>query len=147
MTQPSEKSFNQRVRDYAVKRGRLELLTGLIGINSLQRTSQETLKNQQAENAYVRKKLWGQESVSRPVEEDMQTVLGDLNTTTNVTNEASQWPKVFAQIALAAGLGGGAYFIADAIKNRPVESNTIIEQPATEDTDTTIKLSLPDLPE
>lgn len=127
------------------KRGRLELLTGLVGINSLQRTSQETLKNQQAENAFVRRNTWGENATSEPVEEDMQTVLGDLNTTTNVTNSESP----LAKIAIAAGLlatGTGvpiaAYFVADAINNRP-----IAEQPAPvehTDTDTTIEMSLPD---
>ena len=96
----------------------------------------------------MRKKAWHQESTGKPVEEDMQTVLGDLTTTTNVTNSESP----LAKIALAAGLiaaGAGlpitAWILKDVFK-QPEPTPVVIEKPdfTDTDTDTSIQLSLPD---
>jgi hypothetical protein len=77
-----------------------------------------------------------------------QTILGDYHIT-NQPSQPSQIGKMLIGLGLAAagaGAGYGGVIIADAIKNQPVESTTVIEQPADTDTDTSVILSLPELP-
>ena len=130
----------QETIDYAKKRGRLELLTGLLGISNLKHTTQQNQMNQEAENAFVRKKAWECEGSPEGSEEMQQTVLGDLQTTTHITNQPSSIGKLLLGAGLlATGVGTsiGGYLVADAIKNKPVPIvQEAPEIPKVEDTDT-----------
>tara|TARA_R110000803_G_scaffold197082_1_gene260536 strand:+ start:1288 stop:1725 length:438 start_codon:yes stop_codon:yes gene_type:complete len=141
----SKPSLNpiQETINHTVKRGKLEILTGLMGLNNLQHASIQSQKNQEAENAHVRKEAWGFNESAESSDEMQQTVLGDLQTTTNITNQPSQIGKfILGAGLLATGVGGpvGAYFIADAIKNK--EPDTIIETTPVTDTDSIMNWSL-----
>jgi hypothetical protein len=136
------------ITDHWAKLARIKQWAGVMALQGVEDHHAEQMKNIQAENAMNRQVLTGQ-SQSKADEEVRQTILGDYNVTQQ-PRPSINWSRLLlggGMLAMGAGLPASAYFIADAIKNRPVESNTTIEQPATEDTDTTIKLSLPDLPD
>ncbi len=139
MTTASEKFLNpiQEVIDYDRKRGRIELMTGILGLNSLRNSIRQSEKNQQAENEYVRKTIWGKAAEKEDSDDMQQTVLGDL--TTNITNQSSLGKALVGLGLLATGIGGGigSYLIADAIKNKPAPVIQKVEQqPTVKDTDT-----------
>jgi len=79
----SSNDFLQGVKQIGLKRGRMELLTGLLGYRNLQAHQQRQAKNLEAEEAAVRRKLWG--SKEQPPTFDGaeavagDTVLGDVN--------------------------------------------------------------------
>lgn len=105
----------------ALSRWKLETLTGLLGIRSLQNHQAETERNVAAENASVRKSLWGEPPGTKAAEgEDMhtQTILGDVTHPTPIVingqqSSAGGVAKVLAGLAIGsliptAGIGGFA---------------------------------------
>lgn len=123
----SLKSFNplQKIEKAAISRWKLETLTGLLGIRSLQNHQAETEKNIAAENRHVRKSVWG-ESDEQSTGEPMaggQTILGDnIHPAPIIIGQQPSGgglAKTLAGIAIgamipAAGLGG---FVANKLIN------------------------------
>ena len=63
----------------------METLTGLLGLDALQKHQSESHKNQQAEHRHVRKSVWGSEVASQSDDDEMRNiVLGDVNHPTPV---------------------------------------------------------------
>lgn len=97
--------MKDRVMEYWEKMGRLNLLTGTIGAGNLKREGDLHYKNREAEDAHVRKTVWGQDGQTEGDEgESMRdTVLGDINHPTPIImpQQSSAWPIV-AGLAIAS---------------------------------------------
>ena len=118
---PMNQTIKQKVTTYWDKMGRLNLLTGVMGAEKLKREADQHLKNREAEEAHVRKNVWGsEESEQSTSDESMRdTVLGDIHHPTPIImpQQSSAWP-IIAGLALAsllptaaiAGLAG--YFFS-----------------------------------
>lgn len=105
------KTPKQMVVDYIQRRGKLELLTGVIGAQSLAAHNNEIEKNREAESAHVRRELWGDTGNETETGDEMQqTILGDVTNPTPVVisgNNGSGIAGTLATLALGAALGGG----------------------------------------
>jgi hypothetical protein len=132
--------IRQKVLKAGLNRWKLESLTGLFGIQAMQKHQQETERNMEAENRHVRKSLWGYDEP--PKEEDMhtQTILGDVTHPTPIVisqpqQQSSGLGKVLAGAAIAAGLlgipaaGVAGYLLSKSMDkpgaNQPTEDNTV----------------------
>lgn len=143
------------VAKYWNKKGGMELLTGLEGLDFMERANEAHFKNREAEEAWARKQIWGSDesgggSSSNSSSADQQgsnemrqTILGDYHPPSVVyppmpPQPAPQQPqssgagKAAAAAALTAAslLGGGAagYLLSNAGK-----SDQAVQQPS--DTD------------
>lgn len=131
-----------RVRMAAVSRWKLESLTGLLGIRSLQAHQHQSELNQRAENEHVRRSVWGfDEKANQGDDMQSQTILGDHHIThpTPIViagqQSGSGIGKTLAAVAIgalipAAGVGG--YLASQLLKPEtpvpavePVESETV----------------------
>ena len=93
----------------ALSRWKLEALAGLRGYRALKHHQSETEKNQSAENAMVRSKVWGATEVPQSEEDTAMgdhIILGNNTHPTPVIFNQSGVGKVLAGAALAAGLIG-----------------------------------------
>lgn len=123
-----------------LKRGKLELLTGLLGFNALKSHQRRSDQNQEAEDRWVRKNVYGDEGQHTTNEDDMgTTVLGDVTNPTPIVVQGSQGSdstlKTLATLALGGMLGGGgiaAGAVATYLLNKAPEASTTIEQRAGE---------------
>lgn len=131
----------QTIRKAAVSRWKLETLTGLLGMRSLQNHQAETAKNVAAENRHVRRTLWGETEPTQSGDEmGGNTILGDnINPTPIIVNgqQSSGVGKVLAGAAIGAALLGipaagiGGYVINEmlnkpkAAPQTPVENETL----------------------
>ncbi len=89
----------ERVKMAAVSRWKLETLTGLLGIRSLQAHQHQSELNQRAENEHVRRSVWGfDEKANQGDDMQSQTILGDHH----ITHPA---PIVIAGQQAGSGLG------------------------------------------
>jgi hypothetical protein len=116
-----------QARKAGLARWKLETLTGLLGIRSMTHHQSETEKNQRAENAAVRRKLWGsQKNEGGGSEGDMagSTILGDVTHPAPVIiaggQQSSGLAKTLAGLAIGAliptaGVGG---FLASQLVDR-----------------------------
>lgn len=129
----SETSHDHKILDQARKAGlvrwKLETLTGLLGIRALTHHQSETEKNQRAENAAVRKRVWGSDvgTGGGGNEDDMagSTILGDVTHPAPVIiaggqQQSSGLAKTMAGLAIGAliptaGVGG---FLASQLVDR-----------------------------
>lgn len=127
----SETSHNilDQARKAGLARWKLETLTGLLGIRALTHHQSETEKNQRAENAAVRKRVWGSDGGTSGSEsgDDMagSTILGDVTHPAPVIiaggqQQSSGLAKTLAGLAIGAliptaGVGG---FLASQIVDR-----------------------------
>lgn len=123
-------------------RWKLESLTGLLGFKSLKNHQRESEKNQSAENAYVRRVMWGDQiaKTTPSAGDDMgdRFILGDVTHPAPVIitgqQQGSGIGKVLAGAALAAGLIGipgaglAGYFLSK-LTDKPAAT-----QPGTDDT-------------
>jgi hypothetical protein len=137
---PKSPELIDRARKAGLARWKLETLTGLLGVRSLQHHQRESEKNQAAENRAARIGLWG--SKERFEESDDMgghTILGDVTHPTPVIiagqqQQGSGLGKVLAGAALAAGLIGipgaglAGYFLSK-LTDKPAAT-----QPGTDDT-------------
>ena len=95
----------EKVAKAGISRWKLEALTGLLGIQSLQRHQAETEKNVQAENQRVRKELWGYTEPEAGEDMANQTILGDVTHPTPIVMAGQQQSSVLpALAALAIGM-------------------------------------------
>ena len=83
---------------YWEKMGKLNLLNGILGAENLRRESDAHFKNREAEEAHVRKTVWGKED-SPEVEDMSNTVLGDV---TYVVPQQATAPSVLPKLAMGA---------------------------------------------
>lgn len=94
----SSKNFQEGAKKQALQRGKMELLTSVMGFQALNQHRKMSQANQEAENRQIRKKVWGSDiEVPQEEEEEMGNIhLGDTN------NPA---PIIVPQAAAVAGLG------------------------------------------
>jgi len=131
--QPKSQSIVDKIENAAVNRWKIETLTGLLGMKSLQAHQAETQRNVAAENRHVRKSLWG-ETTEQCDGDDMagsQTILGDnINPTPVVIAGAPQQQQstlapLLAGAAIAAsaigipGAGIAGYLLNKALTDKP----------------------------
>ncbi len=95
----------------ALRRWNLEALTGVLGYRMLDKHRQRLDKNIEAEDAAVRKKLWGSTESNPTAGDEMgdQIVLGNLTHPTPIImpqQQSGSIGKVLAGAAIAAGLMG-----------------------------------------
>ena len=139
MTDSMPPEARSKAITYWDKMGRLNLLTGLIGLSNHQKMTIENQKNQQAESAYVRRTVWGETEENMPESDDMatQTILGDVTNPTPivVAGSADSTLKTVAVLGMAGvmGLGGAGagaaamYWLSkqqpQAAPTTPIEQN------------------------
>lgn len=135
----TKKSRLQKATDYLQGKGKLELLTGLIGAKQLEATQREQARNQEAESAWARRELWG-DSGQAEADEMGNTILGDVQYPTPIVMQGNQSSLgSLATIAIAGLLGGGglaaglaAPYLLD--KLTPDEQPTPVVEPGTDET-------------
>ncbi len=109
-TNHPQESIPHKIKRAALSRWKIETLTGLLGLDSLERQAQMSQANQEAENKWARKHVWG-ETETPPTEsqdrDDMTRghILGDVTYPAPiVVNNPQQPPKqsILPALALAA---------------------------------------------
>ena len=117
----------QKVHKAAINRWKLETLTGLIGIRSLQNHQRETERNIAAEGAAVRKQLWGSDETASADDDMGNTILGDVQYPTPIVVSGNQsGPGLLTGLAIAAlgaavpGAGLLGYVVSQVLKPTPV---------------------------
>lgn len=109
----------QKIDDLAIqywnKKGKLKLLSGVMGAEQLEREQRSHARNREAEEAYVRKTAWGStqgETDVSEADEMRQTVLGDINHPAPIImppqSNTLATLALLAAAALPIGLGGAA---------------------------------------
>jgi hypothetical protein len=139
----------------ALGRWKLETLTGLLGIQSLQAHAQRQKRNLEAEDRAARKALWGATETQEAESDDMpqQTILGDYHSPQPVVissggSNSSLGPLLAAALGMLGPLGGVAgYFVNQAMNQKP--QATILNPPAQQTTtinqeDLTVRLLRPE---
>ena len=110
------------------KKQRLEVATGVEAVHALQAHNRRQQKNLEAEDAAVRKELWGDDGGDDMG--DQQTVLGDyvINQTGQQAPQKSLLPLLLAGLVgvggpLAVGAGvAGHMLIDELLKEKPAPS-------------------------
>jgi hypothetical protein len=141
--------LTERAKKAALSRWKLETLTGLLGIRSLQAHNRMSQLNQEAENRAVRQKVWGNDGgASKADEMGDHIILGD-NTNpapiiiTGQQQSSGSLGKVLAGAALGAALlgipgAGVAGYLFSKLSQQKPEPQVITPT----DEDTTIGLGL-----
>lgn len=143
--------MRNRVSKYWDKRGRLNLWAGAITNQSLQGHVSRQAKNQEAEDSYVRRKAWEDQSTAGggAVDDMGHTILGDVTNPTPIVihsqpqQQGSGLGKVLAGAALMAGLIGipgaavGGYLLNQFMNQKPPAV-----QPTKPSEDNTVDLGL-----
>ena len=103
----SSGTFQEQAKKIGLKRGKLELLTGLLGYQALQNHQRMNEANQEAENQATRKRVWGNDDGSALKDGgDMgNTILGDVTPAPVVV--AGQKNHGLGTLLAAAALGSG----------------------------------------
>lgn len=135
------KTPTDRVVSFLEKKGKLELATGLIGLKGLSFGQKQQEKNQAAEDAFVRRTLWGEtkETKQDEAEDDVgHTILGD-----NIVHQppvivTGQQSSGFGQLLGAAlagasllgipGAGVAAYLYGKSQAEPQKPSTTVVEK-------------------
>lgn len=90
------KTPTDRVVSFLDKKGKLELATGMVGLRGLLFGQKQQEKQQSAEDAFVRRKLWGECPETKEAEDvGGHTILGDI----------VQQPPVIVTGQQSSGLG------------------------------------------
>lgn len=139
----------------ALGRWKLETLTGLLGIQTLQAHAARQKRNLEAEDRAARRALWGATENQEAESDDMpqQTILGDYHSPHPVVissggGGSSLGPLLAAALGMLGPLGGVAgYFINQAMNQKP--QATIVNPPAQQTTtinqeDLTVRLLRPE---
>lgn len=136
------------VAQYLERLGKLKLWSGVLGNKSLQHHIDEQQKNNAAESAFTRRKLWGDDGATTGGEDMGSTILGDVTHPTPIIINGGQQPqgsglKTLAALALGAllpGAGIGGYLLSQAIGKG---SQTVIQPVAPNPTtDTSLDIGL-----
>lgn len=140
--------LTERAKKAALSRWKLETLTGLLGIRSLQAHNRMSQLNQEAENRAVRQKVWGNDGgASKADEMGDHIILGDNTNPTPIIITGQQQSsgslgKVLAGAALGAallgipGAGVAGYLFSKLSQQKPEPVITPTDE------DTTIGLGL-----
>ena len=140
MISTRSKTPTDRVVSFLDKKGRLELATGLIGLKGLSFGQRQQEKQQTAEDAFVRRTLWGEtkDTKQAETEDDVSghTILGD-----NIVHQppvivTGQQSSGLGQLVGAAVLGASLLGIPGAgvaaylygKSQQPAATNTTIEK-------------------
>lgn len=135
-TTESSSSPVQKVVNYLNRKGKLELWSGVLANQMIQDHRNEQRKNQAAEGAFVRRKVWG-EKPGQSIEDDMgTTILGDVtNPTPIVINSQPQQSgsalktlAILAAGALIPGAGIAGYFASQLLKPTTTETTAPEDQ-------------------
>lgn len=137
----SRSEIRNKAARAALSRWKLETLTGLLGLDTLEKHASMSQANQEAENRWARKHVWGEDievkhtgsgetDAADQMGHDMGHVLGDLTVThptpivvANQPAKSSNWSTAALVMAallptsVATGLAG--YFLASQGKNPP----------------------------
>lgn len=101
------------LRKYLDRQGRLSQLISLEAFNWLADSQKRQADNEEAENKWARKHLWGQSEGSNVSDDEMrQTILGDITNPTPVVISQPQQNQLLPMLALAAATGLGGYWLA-----------------------------------
>lgn len=138
-------TFPQKAERSALARWKLETLTGILGIESLQKQTEMSHANQEAENRWARERVWGQSPDTNPTgpkddgeatDNDMQRghILGDVNHTYPAPVVYPPQPPQSNALPLVATVLGalgvpGAAILGYALANRPAAVPTPTPQP------------------
>lgn len=130
----------EKVAKAGISRWKLEALTGLLGIRSLQNHQAETEKNVQAENQRIRKELWGYTEPAA-TGEDManQTILGDVTHPTPIIIAGQQQQSSILPTLAALAIGtmipgaGIAGYLAAQMLTKPAPVVAPIGKPITDE--------------
>jgi len=139
----STRSFESSLQDIGLKRGKMELLTSLMGYRSLQAHSDRQRKNLEAEDRAARAALgWGSDPATSDDGVDMgDTILGDVNHPAPVAvPKATGILAPIAMTLLGASIPGAA--IGGYLLNQYFGNATPV--PAVSAEDESVRLSLPD---
>ena len=133
---------------YFEKMGKLNLLTGVMGINQLKRNQQEQQRNQEAESAWVRKTQWD-DSGDEGEQMGDQNILGDVtNPAPIVIQGGGNGGTSLLTLALGAALGGGGIWLGQQLSKpvipatQPAAVQQQIQPVANQDTTTTTMIGL-----
>lgn len=126
----------QKIKRAALARWKIETLTGLLGVESLEKQAAMSHANQEAENRWAREKVWGRDPETNPIGpkdpgevvtgEDMRGhILGDVNHTypapvvypPQPVPQSNALPLVATALA-AMGIPGAA-ILGYALANKP----------------------------
>jgi hypothetical protein len=122
----SSGTFQQDVKKIGLKKGRMELLTNLLGYQALQNHQRMSEANQEAENQSVRRRVWGSDDGNAVKEggEMGNTILGDVTPAPVVV--AGQTGHGLGTLLAAAALGSviplagvGGYLLSQAQTEPP----------------------------
>lgn len=102
-------TFPQRAERAALARWKIETLTGLLGVDSLEKQAQMSQANQEAENKWARKQVWGEtetQADSPKENQDMRGhILGDVTYPAPiVVNQPAPQPQQKQSLAPALAL-------------------------------------------
>lgn len=126
--QSPTQTFPEQAKKAALARWKLETVTGLLGLRSLQNHQHETEKNTRAENRAVRRKLWQDEGTEELEDADMgNTILGDVTHPTPVivagaNGGSSGLLKAAVGMAIGALLptaGVGGFLASQLLQQQP----------------------------
>ena len=118
-----QETFSDQIKAIGVKRGKMELLTSMLGFRALESHQRMSDANREAESQAVRKAAWGVDSPTQTAgTDDMgDTILGDVTTHPTpivVAGESGGTMKALATLAIGgllagsgAGLGAGAMYL------------------------------------
>lgn len=134
---------NQAI-DYWKRRGLLQLWTGVIGNQRLQHENDATRKNREAEEAHVRKNVWGYTDPEQSEDDMGHTILGDINNPAPVVYpppQASVLPALAAAAlgALVPAAGIGGYLLSQGVHRSGSQTEPT---PATAHDDESVNLGL-----
>lgn len=134
-TQQTPEMMPQKVKRAALARWKIETLTGLLGVESLEKQAAMSHANQEAENRWAREKVWGRSTDTNPIGpkdtgdatgDDMRGhILGDVNHTypapvvypPQPVSQSNALPLVATALA-AMGIPGAA-MLGYVLANKP----------------------------
>lgn len=100
-------TFVEAAERAGLKRYQIETLTGLVGLDALEKQTAMNHANQEAENRWARKHVWGEDVEPKPTsteEGKMGHILGDVTYPTPIVvpPQAPQQNQILPALALAA---------------------------------------------
>jgi len=138
MISTPQKTPADRVVSFLDKKGKLELMTGLIGLRGLAFGQKQQEKQQASEDAFVRRTLWGETAETKEAEDDVggHTILGDIvqQPPVIVTGQSSGLGQLLGAALAGAsllgipGAGVAAYLYGKAQSEPAKPTVEVIEQ-------------------
>ena len=131
------KTPTERVISFLDKKGKLELATGMVGLRGLLFGQKQQEKQQSAEDAFVRRKLWGECPETKEAEDvGGHTILGDIvqQPPVIVAGQSSGLGQLIGAALVGASLvgipgAGIASYLYAKSQNEPVKPyTTVIER-------------------